>query len=77
MTNRVELDLTSNDRARYSVLVGALEEQAERFDDAAANAANANPDGSNTANTVVESWFRARAEIARALIGEINSQYIS
>lgn len=74
MTNRVELDLTSENDARYAVLVNALAEYASVLEHQADGEDQSDTENGREAGGPTATCFRADATIARQLVDEIEAQ---
>lgn len=74
MTNRVELDLTSENNARYAVLVNALAEYAAGLEHQAESENQSDTDNDRESGGPSASSCRVDAAIARQLVDEIEQQ---
>lgn len=68
MNSRIQLDLTSENDARYSVLVNALADYASTLDQ------QADDEDARDAQSFAVAGFRHDAGVARELVAEIEQQ---
>lgn len=74
MTNRIELDLTSENNERYVVLITALEEHAASLEHQADNEDNSDTYNGRETGGPRATDFRRSAGVARQFIEEIEQQ---
>jgi hypothetical protein len=74
MTDRIELDLTSHNNARYAVLTNALDDYAGKLEHEASNEEESDVYNGREAGSPQVVGLRESAAIARQLVEEIEQQ---